>query len=436
MKKKFNFSAMKYFLQNEVKTLQESEIEAWCADNAGVRVGIQTAKSAFSTGKELCDLIGKAPAKVNASILADSDRCCLDWAGIMHAQSTCVIKRSFSCPLLGVTRSKMIERSPPAWQYIPECSLALETPQTNAPNQETASLRARAIYLAVDIFYAPRYQEIKAQIAGTVGQEVRDWEYGLHAPDSVVLVVSDNIGFIEYFSENYAFIRIPRESLRTREEIVKAIEGKAPSLEQERTKKIVAKMACAEHLRGLERIGVVYTSSGYEGLADTVSKYLDLHRKKFYHIFVNGLKPNKLENIVGVQAFVVIDCPFSSIRFDHTAEIYRPYDLLLAFCSTWNGFYSTNLEVAEKELQAALKTGKEECDEDNAPVAQNGVNFLRLKKGDLCLREHTLQFFQTGEYLTNLIGLAVEEKPQEENDELLEGYSGIPTDYAKKQENE
>ncbi|KAI5189877.1 diphthamide biosynthesis protein 2 [Nematocida minor] len=428
---------MKYFVSKEVKLVTKEEIFNGACTKDGEKAGIQVAKNSFESGKEISDILQKNGT--HSHILADSDRCCIDWVAVSHAQPDFIIKRSFSCPLLNTTRSRKIAHTYPVYQYIPEPTLQLNsTESTNQCSSSTTdALSSCTVYLAVDVLYTSQYAEIKEHLESITQTAIKDWSYQEKVEENhAILVLSDNEGFISYFTENYSCILLGRETLQSRDKTMKQIENEV-CMEQKRAKMLISKMALADTLKRAERIGVVFTSADHMDLIDVISKYLDMNNKKFYQFYINGLKPNKLGNFVGIDAFVVIQCPFSSFRFEENIIALRPYDLLLAFRSEWSGEYSTNLEVAMEEItkEIAKEQNKEELGEEQTSMLQikSSINTLRLAKNEVCTREQAQRYFQTGEYMKSVSGIMIEENVKENaNDELVQGYSGIPTEYTKK----
>ncbi|KFG26380.1 uncharacterized protein NESG_01502 [Nematocida ausubeli] len=426
---------MKYFLSNEVKTACADKCHGeWLDDIPQEKVGIQVAKNSYSTGRDISRML--LQHKIESHILADSDRCCIDWVAVQHAQVKCIIKRSFSCPLLNLSRSKKITDSYKVIQYITECNISVDLDASSLTTDTPYFPPECEIYLAIDVKYIHAYEKIQEYLGRVLGREVKEWKYSQAEERSIIIVLSEDRGFIDYFVDNYSCILIEEKLLTQRLELLKKIKEDAKTLEVRKTRALVAKMANIDILKSASKIGIVFTSGDHMDLIDLVSKYLDMNNKKFYHFYINGLKPNKLGNFVGVDAFIVIQCPFSSFRFEENIIALRPFDLLMAFREEWDGRYSTNLEVAKHGISEEIKKKTEtqtasETGSTSLLQITSTMNALRLSKDEVCTAEQAKKYFQTGEYLKKVSGITIESTVEEANDDLIEGYSGIPTEYKK-----
>lgn len=425
---------MKYFVQEEVKLLRAPELEEWAKNNKNKKVAVQVAKNNFETGREISKALQRN--EIETHILADSDRCCLDWVAIAHSTPECIIKRSFSCPLLNLSKSNKLSKKYPVHQYIPEGKVLLRAQADIETNEIREILSKYRIFLAVDILCMESYAILKEYLETILGKEVEQWEYQQeHSENVLILVLSENEGFSLYFSENYNSILLNKEMLSDTCTTVKKLIQVESELSIRRTKLLISKMALVDTLKSAKRIGIVFTSADHMELINVIAKYLDMHNKKFYQFFVNGLKPNKLGNFVGIDVFIVIQCPFSSFCFESNILALRPYDLLLAFREDWDGKYSTNLEVAYRDLISEIKRRPaiEECTEIAVLQIKNSINTLKLARNEVCTKEQAQKYFQTGEYMKKVEGITIAETVSEEpTDALVEGYSGIPTEYKSK----
>lgn len=422
---------MAYFSSKEVKLLVKDQLsDPGCIEGKS-KVAVQVAKNSFQTGREISEILSAREIEVH--ILADSDRCCIDWVAVVHSQpDKVVIKRSFSCPLLYMAQSKKIEKKYEIYQYIPEIdNLPKEFVENGATPRE--DLLKYKFYLAVDILFMSGYERIKKYLERTLSTEIEEWTYGKEVEERhIVLVVSENEGFKEYFKENCNSIVLTVEEMQRPEETLSRIEEEEKAMQRNRMKLLIKKMSVADTLKNSARIGIVFTSADHMGLIDLISKYLDMNNKKFYQFYINGLKPNKLGNFVGIDAFVVIQCPFSSFRFEENILAVRPYDLLLAFKKDWDGKYITNLEVAHREITEEIEKEEEvENIEITAIEIKSAINSLKLAKDEIYTKEMAQKYFQTGEYMKDIILTIKEEIPETSNDKLVKGYAGIPTEYIK-----
>jgi len=438
---------MKYFLSSDVQLLQDGldGIKEEQEKSPSLTVGIQVQKNNVKEGNRLRNLLRDTK---DAVVLADSDRCCVDWVAVLHSKSRLLLKASFSCPLLGLNRSDRID---------PELRIGYVVPKREyEKNNEIATEKAESqedfseieLYLAVDSSYLGVQEAVRSQIAEYTGERVGVWVYGeARAENSLVFVLSENAGFLRYFEENSLCLQITLDALRSRKSFIEmAPAGSVRKAQQARAEQIIRKLGHAEKIKSSHIFGIVFTSADHMGVVDLLCKYLDMNGKKFYQFFINGLKPQKLGNFVGIDAFVVVQCPFSSFVFEDSVFAFKPYDVVLAFKSAWDGGYTTNLEVVKSVLAEEIekmrgeRAGEEDVRESNGKNstevslgAQSSCNILKVGAGQICTEEQNRRYFQTGKVLKSLLGLSVKEEaePNRENTRLHVGYSGIPTKYTK-----
>ncbi|KAI5184047.1 diphthamide biosynthesis protein 2 [Nematocida sp. AWRm78] len=425
---------MKYFLDSSIKTVSKQELSDFLDQAEYEKIGVQVAKNNYESGKEVCDIAKQGG--IESHILADSDRCCIDWIAVQHAQVNCIIKRSFSCPLLNVSRSKKLIEKYSILQYVPECTINLDILDGDVLKDDFVDLSMHAVCLALDIKYSAHYKKILEYLEKVLHTQITMWSYSKSNKPQLVLVLSEDQGFIDYFIDNYNYILLTKDILENRHKLLDKVRADIQTLDTRKTRAIISKMAYIVVLKQAKRIGIVFTSGDHMDLINLISKYLDINGKKFYQFYINGLKPNKLGNFVGIDVFVVIQCPFSSFKFEENIIAMRPYDLVLAFSEAWNGEYTTNLEVAKERISEEIKksTARSQIVETNETAilqVTSTLNALKLSKNEICTKEQAEKYFQTGVYLKKITGITIEETVKETTDDLVMGYSGIPTEYKK-----
>lgn len=416
------------------------------------KVGVQVEKNGIRKGEEIKEKISKAvDERIEVSILADSDRCCIDWVAVTHSDTEYLIKASFSCPLLGASRSERAKNLLGILQYLPnneilEDKLKQAFKSIELYEAETAeklsSIRSNVVYLAVDSYYLRQQKEIQTYLSAFIKTNIKIWSYNEKIDEnSVVIVVSANKGFIEYFKDNTKCICIEENELINGNLLASKIFNDYSQIDTEKVRRMILKLSLAEKIKNAKTIGIVFTSGDHLSLVHLIAAYLDKHEKKFYQFFINGLKPEKLGNFLGIDLFVVVQCPFSSFRFEKNIIAVRPYDLILAFSSTWSGTYSTCLETAQALIQSQLQ---EKTDYNLSlssdfilPEIRSSINALDLKNlqdlQDTNSNTTLAQYFRTGEFLKSVTPNTIAENTSPGtpiNNELIAGYYGLPTQYT------
>ncbi|KAI5186827.1 diphthamide biosynthesis protein 2 [Nematocida homosporus] len=453
-----------YFVNQKIDLVAQKDLDV-LSEVVGSKLAVQVAKNGIKDGCRIKQEVERAVSEeLECVVLADSDRCCVDWVAVTHADADVLLKASFSCPLLNSSRSAKLKRVVRVMQYLPsvqlDCQELLDPKYAGVWSKHWPDL---SFYLAVDSHYLAGQIEIAACLTHLMGRPVRLWTYNeeIVKEAAVVVVVAKDPGFIEYFKENYTAAILSAANWTSLSVLESQLQAELTQAELTKTRKMVSKLALAERIQAARTVGIVFTSGDHMALVDIIAKYLDMHQKKFYHFFINGLKPQKLGNFIGVDLFVVIQCPFSSFRFEENIVAVRPYDLLLAFRQHWDGTYTTNLEAAHDqilmEIQAVTDSDTTPTDSETIPTdtktnpilaqdksnsesqtsqalqIKSEYNLLRIQPGEVCTQEQAARYFQTGEYLKTLQGLGVPETAEQEslNNTLMEGYSGIPTSYTK-----
>lgn len=424
---------MEYFISQKIKLVFEDNTDSFAIEKEK-KVGIQVKKNNVVLGEKIKGQVERKCGSINPVILADSDRCCIDWVGIFHSNIEYLLKASFSCPLLGVRRSSKNTKNIEIGQYIPAKKIAIKCIPTQEKHGSNV-FKGTPVYLAADssLFTVQKY--IQEELSALLQAPIKIWKYSTELEDnSAILVISDNKGFIEYFKENTRCVCLTEKDLEDKY-LAKKIATKSSLIDTERTKKIVSKLALADKIQKAKVIGIVFTSGDYMDLVHSIAYYLDMHGKKFYHFFINGLKPEKLGNFIGVDAFVVVQCPFSSFRFEDNIIAVRPYDLVLAFAKEWDGKYQTDLEIASRvivqEIQRKRSISGKNSKEQFLQI-KSGANTLDLRSKAVQTEQLT-QYFRTGEFLKriqpNTIPESMPDNP--ERNKILAGYDGIPTNYRR-----
>ncbi|KAI5192402.1 diphthamide biosynthesis protein 2 [Nematocida sp. AWRm77] len=443
---------MQYFLSKDIKVVQRNTLREFIGADRECTVGIQVDKNSLACGEKVKKEIDEEYSLVESVVLADSDRCCADWVAVEHSKADYLLKESFACPLLGAKRNPR-SRACRVGAYT-SCVEYTPIPQSCVLSfsfQE--QIQTHALYLAVDTHYLSVCSSVRSQMERWLGTTVHMWEYSVSLPENhLVLVLSSVFGFVEYFQDNTKCVSLCMQDVLSCAKLVQRIEEGMASAERERAGRLIQKIHLGEKIKKARVFGIVSTSAEHMDLVWSMSKYLDQKGKKFYHFFINGLKPQKLGNFLGVDVFVVVQCPFSSFRFEEAVVSVRPYDLVLGLCNEWDGLYTTNLECALEKMLSL--TGASEGLPDTPSLSDvssterslslqsleitSGCNLLKVPHGEMCTQEQAVKYFQTGEALKAFSSITIQENlpPAESSasslsDALQRGYSGIPTNYQK-----
>ncbi|KAI5172298.1 diphthamide biosynthesis protein 2 [Nematocida sp. LUAm3] len=430
-----------YFINEQIEVLRRQDLKDVESREKDRKVAIQVEKNNIEQGERIKREISIEDRKEPCVVLADSDRCCVDWVALLHSHADVLVKASFSCPFLGAKRSEKITKDIKIYYYPTAAPLEIDDnkEERSMPVNTLKSIEKHALFLAVDSFYLTERENIRKHLSNILKREISFWEPSKKLPqDSLVFVLSENQGFLEYFRENHFSIDLSIDSLKEAKKLIAEISESVESIEQKRMRLIISKVSLAERIKEAETFGVVFTSSDHMDTVNILSKYLDQHRKKFYHFYINGLKPQKLGNYIGIDVFIMVQCPFSSFRFEENIVIARPYDLILAFRPQWQGEYLTDLQESarqiEKEIQLIeAETSNSSDSKTESLVIKSQCNLLKLQPGEICTKEHAIQYFRTGEFLKAVEGITIQKSIPQENysDSLEEGYSGIPMSYKK-----
>ncbi|OAG31102.1 diphthamide biosynthesis protein 2 [Nematocida displodere] len=441
---------MKYFKNHNVELILEDGFIEGLEEKTELKVGIQVHKNQIETGEEIRNLVirkhSSPSCAMDCVVLADSDRCCVDWVAVMHSSVEYIIKASFSCPLLNTKRSPKITEKYRVAQFTRNMVYTPEPITTHRNKELETFLHAYSFLLAADSSYLSAQEQMVQYFQQVLGIEIELWTYDAQTTaTTIVLVISENHGFIDYFKDSTNAIVFKQHETTSPNTICRIVREHSEAVEGSRAAKLISKLAVGDEIKKAGRIGIVFTSGDHMELVNTISKYLDLNGKKFYHFYINGLKPEKLGNFIGIDLFVVIQCPFSSFRFERNIIAVRPYDLVLAFSAAWNGEYTTRLEVAQTAISEEIlltekseksgksgKSGVLETTLETALEIKSSYNLLKVEPGQVCTKEQAKRYFQTGEYLKKIEGIIVPEKAEKPpSTDLHQGYSGIPTDYTK-----
>lgn len=435
---------MQYFLHADVAVLDNQALPRLAALAGDAPIGIQVAKNNLRAAESLKRAIEGQSQAAECVVLADSDRCCVDWVAVEHSKAGYLLKESFACPLLGAYSSGR-ERRCQVGVYLPTVDYAPAEPLP-LPAALPPLLESVTLYLAVDSHQLAAEESIRAQLQCYLQRPITCWRYSAALPsDHLVLVRSDNAGMLEYFRENTRSVVLSAPDIQTPAALWSCLESGIALADQRRMTCLLQKLHLGDKVRQAKIFGIVFTSAEHLELVAVIAKYLDLHGKKFYHFFINGLKPEKLGNFLGIDVFVVVQCPFSSFRFEANVVSVRPYELVVGLNANWSGRYTTKLDDALAELRAlVLQTGPEPGSASEGPatpqvleIAQ-GCNRLQVAPGEVATREQAIQYFQTGEALKSLGSITVREalgdplssEPNPSNI-LHQGYAGIPTNYRQ-----
>lgn len=463
--------------------VDEGSLSSWLNALPRPRVGVQVSKKNLVVGSRIlrevekcsvsprsvreneCDSNSPFPAPV---ILCDSDRCCIDWVAVHHSGSQWILKQSFSCPRLGSVAGNKLGNGCRIAQYVepldsPRFSFGVPSPGSCEVKKSVLEprdlIRAYSdIHLAVGVDYFPVCGKIRGFIEEILGAKVSAWEYpgppdSAYSSSSLILVVSRNKGFQTYFRESGPLsVALDIDDLSSHSAFLKRMKEAVPGAGERKRRMLVQKLALAEKIKHAGTIGIVTANATDAYISRVLAAYIDAHGKKYYQFYINGLKPNKLGSYIGIDVFVVVQCPFSSFEFEGNITVARAYDLLLALSPEWDGAYTLCQETAIARIRADLERKKREekttviTDTEpeqktkdptrNTPstilAPRSIVNSLKIPRGpgSVCTAEQAAAYFRTGEYIKSISAPTIPESHSGPS-KMVQGYSGIPTNYTK-----
>jgi diphthamide synthase subunit DPH2 len=446
-----------YFVDGKVEILEEVASERLSCFS---EVGVQRPRDRVALPRELDDSLSELSRRDGKRhvVLADSSRCCIDNVAANHSLVDCIIKTGYTCPLIrGIYGGEAVARKVFYFREEDERNKVLEKRIEKMSGERRGELEKideallpllRKIFekkvlvaLSPDLLYLEDgvlgiFKHIREQ-ACAKGGSLELWRYEEDLQEhrgslgSKIIAVSDEEKFTGYFMANYPdHVLLGTADLSPLsglcEKLVAEDESQAA---QRRSTYIIGKLHLAEKIREASTVGIVFTLPEHIDLAEPIKAYLDMHNKKFYTFFLNGLKPDKLGNFLGVDVFVIVQCPFYHFKFDSTIVSVHPFDLVLAFSEKWDGVYSTRLDYTTEEMRRGMGP-MEKTSAGRLLAVREGCNRLTLC-GDLP-ETRVRGYFRTGEALREMGGMFVKrsaENPEELENTIKLGRTGIPTEY-------